>query len=116
LTVVYGLIVVIARSVATRQSNAGLLVPRTEIRGRNDGKKVEADDPAPNRCGCFLPDLTRLATAPSADFRAGIWWHFPSPASRRGGKREAVEGEAFYPDRKKTLTPTLSRVREREYA
>ena len=36
-------------------------------------KKVEADDPARNRCGCFLPDLTRLATAPSADFRAGIW-------------------------------------------
>src|SRR5687767_13580625 len=35
--------------------------------------KVEADDPARNRCGCFLPDLTRLATAPSADFRAGIW-------------------------------------------
>ena len=38
----------------------------------NDGK-VEADDPARNRCGCFLPDLTRLATAPSADFRGGIW-------------------------------------------
>ena len=36
-------------------------------------EKVEADDPARNRCGCFLPDLTRLATAPSADFRAGIW-------------------------------------------
>jgi hypothetical protein len=35
--------------------------------------RVEADDPARNRCGCFLPDLTRLATAPSADFRAGIW-------------------------------------------
>ena len=31
--------------------------------------EVEADDPARNRCGCFLPDLTRLATAPSADFR-----------------------------------------------
>lgn len=36
-------------------------------------RAVEADDPARNRCGCFLPDLTRLATAPSADFRAGIW-------------------------------------------
>ena len=36
-------------------------------------ERVEADDPARNRCGCFLPDLTRLATAPSADFRAGIW-------------------------------------------
>src|SRR6476661_2907746 len=35
---------------------------------------VEADDPARNRCGCSLPGLTRLATAPSADFRAGIWW------------------------------------------
>src|SRR5204863_5722698 len=35
---------------------------------------VEADDPARNRCGCFLPDLTRLATAPSADFRGRIWW------------------------------------------
>jgi Ca2+-binding EF-hand superfamily protein len=34
---------------------------------------VEADDPARNRCGCFLPDLTRLATAPSADFRERIW-------------------------------------------
>src|SRR5206468_5692826 len=32
-------------------------------------RAVEADDPAPNRCGCFLPDLTRLATAPPADFR-----------------------------------------------
>ena len=31
--------------------------------------EVEADDPARNRCGCFLPDLTRLATMPSADFR-----------------------------------------------
>jgi hypothetical protein len=36
-------------------------------------RAVEADDPARNRCGCFLPDLTRLATAPSADFRADIW-------------------------------------------
>ncbi len=36
-------------------------------------EEVEADDPARNRCGCFLPDLTRLATMPSADFRAGIW-------------------------------------------
>src|SRR3977135_2290720 len=39
-----------------------------------DGGKAgqgEADDPARNHCGCFLPDLTRLATAPSADFRAG---------------------------------------------
>ena len=31
------------------------------------------NDPGRNRCGCFLPDLTRLATAPSADFRARIW-------------------------------------------
>ncbi|CAA9505967.1 MAG: hypothetical protein AVDCRST_MAG44-1072 [uncultured Sphingomonas sp.] len=34
---------------------------------------MEADDPARNRCGCFLPDLTKLATAPPADFRRGIW-------------------------------------------
>ena len=40
---------------------------------------VEADDPARNRCGCFLPDLTRLATTPSADFRWRIWW---KPADR----------------------------------
>src|SRR4051812_25706764 len=38
-----------------------------------DCEEVEADDPARNRCGCFLPDLTRLATAPSADFRERIW-------------------------------------------
>jgi len=43
---------------------------------------VEADDPARNRCGCFLPDLTRLATAPSADFRAGIWVRTGYGASR----------------------------------
>ena len=43
--------------------------------------QVEADDPAPNRCGCFLPDLTRLATAPSADFLAGIWWNPAGHAS-----------------------------------
>src|SRR5579884_3043471 len=36
-------------------------------------RAVEADDPARNRCGCFLPDLTRLATMPSADFRTRIW-------------------------------------------
>jgi len=44
---------------------------------------VEADDPARNRCGCFLPDLTRLATAPSADFRAGIWARASHSASVR---------------------------------
>ena len=44
-------------------------------------RAVEADDPARNRCGCFLPDLTRLATAPSADFRAGIWAKRPRFAS-----------------------------------
>src|SRR6476660_9237450 len=44
-------------------------------------RAVEADDPARNRCGCFLPDLTRLATAPSADFRAGIWAIRPRHAS-----------------------------------
>src|SRR5437868_328062 len=44
-------------------------------------KEVEADDPAQNRCGCFLPDLTRLATAPSADFRARIWGNAPARAS-----------------------------------
>jgi len=43
--------------------------------------KVEADDPARNRCGCFLPDLTRLATAPSADFRSRIWSTRPVRAS-----------------------------------
>ena len=36
-------------------------------------KRVEADDPVQNRCGCFLPDLTKLATTPSADFRRAIW-------------------------------------------
>src|SRR5438045_8184746 len=35
--------------------------------------KVEADDPERNRCGCFLPDLTRLATVPSARLPARIW-------------------------------------------
>ena len=44
-------------------------------------RAVEADDPARNRCGCFLPDLTKLATAPSADFRAGIWWKAVEGAS-----------------------------------
>src|SRR5689334_19191962 len=48
--------------------HAGRTRPKSKVK-----KKVEADDPARNRCGCFLPDLTRLATAPSADFRAGIW-------------------------------------------
>ena len=43
--------------------------------------EVEADDPARNRCGCFLPDLTRLATTPSADFRA--------PYGRKGDKMQA---------------------------
>jgi len=42
---------------------------------------VEADDPARNRFGCFLPDLTRLATTPSADFRARIWCKAPHRAS-----------------------------------
>ena len=44
-------------------------------------RAVEADDPARNRCGCFLPDLTKLATAPSADFRARIWWKAVEGAS-----------------------------------
>jgi len=44
--------------------------------------KVEADDPARNRCGCFLPDLTRLATAPSADFRR--------PYGDMGGLMQAI--------------------------
>src|SRR6476661_4239893 len=45
-------------------------------------RAVEADDPARNRCGCFLPDLTRLATTPSADFRGGIWRGVTKLASR----------------------------------
>src|SRR5438270_9001050 len=60
----------------------GLIKARTR-------RKVEADDPARNRCGCFLPDLTRLATAPSADFRASIWGQFPPPASLGGAVRES---------------------------
>ena len=32
------------------------------------------NDPGRNRCGCFLPDLTRLATAPSARLPRRIWW------------------------------------------
>ena len=31
------------------------------------------NDPGRNRCGCFLPDLTRLATAPSARLPRRIW-------------------------------------------
>ena len=34
--------------------------------------KVEAGDPQQIRYGCFVPDLTRLASAAPADFRAGI--------------------------------------------
>src|SRR6478735_12518686 len=61
-----------------RNSNSLIGRPRRHA-GSADGnskakKRVEADDPARNRCGCFLPDLTRLATAPSADFRGRIWW------------------------------------------
>ena len=42
---------------------------------------VEADDPGRNRCGCFLPDLTRLATAPPTDFRGPYGGsHKPSQA------------------------------------
>jgi len=29
------------------------------------------NDPTRNRCGCFLPDLTRLATTPSARLPGG---------------------------------------------
>src|SRR4029079_4926299 len=59
-----------------RNSNSVMSRPALRPQGLSEflGKeKVEADDPARNRCGCFLPDLTRLATAPSADFRACIW-------------------------------------------
>ena len=31
------------------------------------------NDPGPNRYGCFLPDLTGLATAPSARLPGRIW-------------------------------------------
>ena len=39
------------------------------------------NDPKRNRCGCFLPDLTRLATASSARLPAHIWVEFPPGAS-----------------------------------
>jgi len=38
--------------------------------------KVEAGDPQRIRYGCFVPDLTRLASATPADFRGG-YRHFP---------------------------------------
>jgi len=62
---------------------------------------VEADDPARNRCGCFLPDLTRLATAPSADFRAGIWATLRHSASRR--TNPAISFTVHLGDRKAVL-------------
>jgi len=34
---------------------------------------VGADDPARIHCGCFVPDLTKFASAPSADSRCGLW-------------------------------------------
>ena len=39
---------------------------------RSDENKVEAGDPDRIRYGCFVPDLTGLATGPSTDFRPGI--------------------------------------------
>ena len=48
---------------------------------RSVAHEVEADDPGRNRCGCFLPDLTRLATAPPTDFRGPYGGrHKPSQA------------------------------------
>ena len=64
---------------------------------------VEADDPARNRCGCFLPDLTRLATAPSADFRR------PYGGNAVEMQAELFPGEGRGPDRlrRSFWAPTL---------
>ena len=59
-------------------------------------RAVEADDPARNRCGCFLPDLTRLATAPSADFRATIWGNADTGASAALHRRFTGESRASH--------------------
>ena len=78
------------RSKAAIESNSGLL------RFAQRQETVEADDPARNRCGCFLPDLTRLATAPSADFRAR---HMVERRSRRC-KFEAASSLTVHPCRR----------------
>src|SRR5690606_36953486 len=60
-------------------------------RGRGKGKVPSLsggsrNDPERNRYGCFLPDLTGLATAPSARLPRGIWRRGPRKARPPGAR------------------------------
>ena len=52
--------------------------------GAGGGVGGSRNDPIRNRCGCFLPDLTGLATAPSA--------RLPGPPMAKGGRGGKIRG------------------------